>query len=129
MLVKFKNSMKLEFDMTNLGMMKYFLGVEILQNFEGIYISQKKYAKEVLEKFKMEKSNTVKNPIAPGVKLVRDEEGVKVDATMYKQLIGSLMYMTATRLDLMYVVCLLSKFMSTPTKLHLQVAKKVLRYY
>ena len=128
MLVKFKNSMKLEFDMTNLGM-KYFLGVEILQNFEGIYISQKKYAKEVLEKFKMEKSNTVKNPIAPGVKLVRDEEGVKVDATMYKQLIGSLMYMTATRLDLMYVVCLLSKFMSTPTKLHLQVAKKVLRYY
>ena len=63
--------MKLEFDIIDLGMMKYFLGVEILQNFEGIYISQKKYAKEVLEKFKMEKSNSVKNPIAPCVKLMR----------------------------------------------------------
>ena len=49
-------------------------------------------------------------------------------ATMYKQLVGSLMYMTATRPDLMYVVCLLSRFMSTPTELHLQAAKKVLRY-
>jgi len=78
MLVKFKNSMKLEFDMTDLGMMKYFLGVESLQNSEGIYISQKKYAKKVLEKFKMEKSNSVKNPIALGVKLMRDDEGVKV---------------------------------------------------
>ena len=54
-------------------MTKYFLGVEILQNFEGIYISQKKYAKEVLEKFKMERSNSVKNPIDPGVKLMKNE--------------------------------------------------------
>ena len=59
MYVKLKNSMKLEFDMTDLGDMKYFLGVEILQNYEGIYISQKKYAKELLEKFRMEKSNSV----------------------------------------------------------------------
>ena len=56
MFVKFKNSMKPEFEMTELGKMKYFLGVNILQNPEGIYISQRKYAKEVLEKFKMEKS-------------------------------------------------------------------------
>ena len=76
----------------------------------------------------MEKSNSVKNPIVPGVKLMKNEEGVKVDATMYKQLVGSLMYMTATRPDLMYVVCLLSRFMSTPTELHLQAAKRVLRY-
>ena len=67
-------------------------------------------------KFKMEKSNSVKNPIVPGVKLMKNEEGVKVDATMYKQLVGSLMYMTATRPDLMYVVCLLSRFMSIPTE-------------
>jgi len=64
----------------------------------------------------MERSNSVKNPIDPGVKLMKNEEGVKVDATMYKQLVRSLMYMTATRPDLMYVVCLLSRFMSIPTE-------------
>ncbi|TXG57833.1 hypothetical protein EZV62_015662 [Acer yangbiense] len=74
MLVKFKNSIKLEFDMTDSGKMKYFLGVEVLQNSEGIYISQRKYAKEVLERFGMEKSNSVKNPIVPSVRLMKDEE-------------------------------------------------------
>uniref|UniRef100_A0A2N9FY74 Integrase catalytic domain-containing protein n=1 Tax=Fagus sylvatica TaxID=28930 RepID=A0A2N9FY74_FAGSY len=128
MFVKFKNSMKLEFDMTDLGKMKYFLGVEVLQNPEGIYISQRKYAKEVLERFRMENSNSVKNPIVPGVRLMKDEEGAKVNATMYKQLVGSLMYLTATRPDLMYVVSLISRFMASPTELHLQAAKRVLRY-
>uniref|UniRef100_A0A2N9FP23 Integrase catalytic domain-containing protein n=1 Tax=Fagus sylvatica TaxID=28930 RepID=A0A2N9FP23_FAGSY len=128
MFVKFKNSMKLEFDMIDLGKMKYFLGVEVLQNPEGIYISQRKYAKEVLERFRMEKSNSVKNPIVPGVRLMKDEEGAKVNATMYKQLVGSLMYLTATRPDLMYVVSLISRFMASPTELHLQACKRVLRY-
>ena len=59
--------MKLEFDMIDLGKMKYFLGVEVLQNPKGIYISQRKYAKDVLERFRMEKSNSVKNPFVPGV--------------------------------------------------------------
>ncbi|WJZ84648.1 hypothetical protein VitviT2T_004242 [Vitis vinifera] len=128
MFVKFKNSMKLEFDMTNLGKMKYFLGVEVLQNSEGIYISQRKYAKEVLKRFGMEESNSVKNPIVPGDRLTKNEGEVKVDATKYKQLVGSLMYLTATRPDLMYVVCLISRFMASPTEMHLQAAKRVLRY-
>ncbi|KAL4302309.1 hypothetical protein GQ457_10G005790 [Hibiscus cannabinus] len=76
----------------------------------------------------MGKSNNVKNPIVPGMKLMKDKDGTKVDATMYKQLVGSLMYMTVTRPDMMYVVCLLSRFMSNPTELHLQAAKRVLRY-
>ena len=73
MFVNFQNSMKLEFEMTDLGKMKYFLGVEILQNLEGIYISKRKYAKEVLEKFRMEKSNSAKNPTVLGVRLTKDE--------------------------------------------------------
>ena len=102
--------------------------MEVLQNLEGIYISQRKYAKDVLERFRMEKSNSVKNPIVPGVRLMKDEEGSKVNATMYKQLVGSLMYLTATRPDLMYVVSLISRFMASPIELHLQAAKRVLRY-
>lgn len=103
MFVKFKDSMKQEFDMSDLGKMRYFLGVEVLQCSEGIYISQKKFAREVLERFGMERSNFVNNPIVPGVKPTRDEEGVKIDATEYKQMVGSLMYLTVTRPDLMYI--------------------------
>lgn len=76
----------------------------------------------------MERCNFVNNPIVPDVKPTRDEEGVKVDATKYKQMVGSLMYLTVTRLDLMYVVCLASRFMANPTKLHSQIVKRVLRY-
>ena len=128
MFVKFKNSMKLEFDMTDLGKMKYFLGVEVLQNPEGIYISQRKYEKDVLERFRMKKSNSVKNPIVPSVRLMKDEEGSKVNDIMYKQLVGSLMYLTVTRPNLMYVMSLISRFMASPIKLHLQATKRVLRY-
>ncbi|XP_040989961.1 secreted RxLR effector protein 161-like [Juglans microcarpa x Juglans regia] len=76
----------------------------------------------------MEKSNGVKNPIVPGIRLMKDEEGAKVNATMYKQLVGSFMYLTATRPDLMYVVSLISRFMASPIELHLQATKRVLRY-
>ena len=70
----------------------------------------------------------MKNPIVPSFKLSEDGKGARIDATLYKQLIGSLMYITATRPDLMYVVCLLSKYMANPTDLHMQAANRVLRY-
>ena len=81
-----------------------------------------------MEKFRIKKSNSVHNPIVSGVQLIKDEEGAKVDATMYKQLVRSLMYLTVTKPDLTYVVCLISRFMSNPTELHMQAAKRVLRY-
>ena len=101
MFVKFQTSTKLELEMIDVEKVKYFLGVEILQNAEDIYISQRKYAKEFLEKFRMEKSNSVKNPNVSRVILTKDGEGAKVNATMCKQLNRSLMYLTATRPDLM----------------------------
>lgn len=125
---EFKKSMMLEFDMSDLGKMRYFLGVEVLQNDDGIYLSQKKYAGEVLEKFGMSKSNSVENPMVPGFKLSKDENGVKVDATLFKQVVGSLMYLTATRPDLMYGVSLISRFMGNPTEQHWLAAKRILRY-
>ena len=72
MFTKFKNSMKHEFDMTDLGKMRYFLGLEVLQRSDGVFISQKKYALEVLQRFGMDKSNSIHNPIVPGFKLVKD---------------------------------------------------------
>jgi len=89
---------------------------------------QKKYALEVLKRFGMENNNSVHNPIVPGYKLIKDEDGVKVDKTYYKQVVDSLMYLTTTRPDMMFVVSLISRYMENPTKLHLQAAKRVLRY-
>lgn len=76
----------------------------------------------------MGKCNSVENPIVPGSKLTKEGEGKKVDATQFKQVVGSLMYLTATRPDLMYSVCLISKYMANPTEGHLFAAKRVLRY-
>ena len=120
--------MKHEFDMTDLGKMRYFLGLEILQNSRGVFICQKKYALKVLQRFGMDGSNSVQNPIVLGCKLVKDESGVKVDNIYFNQIVGSLMYLTATRPDVMFVVGLISRYMENPTELHLQVAKRVLRY-
>jgi len=83
---------------------------------------------EVLQQFGMDRSNSVHNPIVPGCKLVKDEGGVKADKTHFKQMVGSLMYLTATRPDIIFVVNLISRYMENPTEFHLQVAKRVLRY-
>ncbi|KAF2304474.1 hypothetical protein GH714_031884 [Hevea brasiliensis] len=87
-----------------------------------------KYASEVLQRFGMENYNPVSNPIVPGQKLSRDEGGESVDATQFKQNGGSLMYLTASRPDLMFVVSFISRFMANPTKLHFAAIKRVLRY-
>ncbi|KAJ0809226.1 putative RNA-directed DNA polymerase [Helianthus annuus] len=127
MMQEFKGSMKREFEMTDLGKMRFFLGIEVLQTTRGIHISQRKYAAEILKRFKMEECNSVFCPIVPGCKL-RSDEGKKMDETLFKQIIGSLMYITNTRPDIQYVVSLVSRFMSSPTNVHFEAAKKVLRY-
>jgi hypothetical protein len=76
----------------------------------------------------MDRSNPVHNPIVPGCTLSKDEDRVKVDSTFYKQVVGSLMYLTATRPDMMFAVSLISRYMANPTELHLQAAKRILRY-
>lgn len=124
----FKVSMKQRFDMKDLGKMCYFLGVEVEQSEKGIFLCQKKYATEMLIHFGMEDCNPVNNPMVPGTKLSKDMEGENADATLYKQLIGSLMYLTAIRPDIMFSVCFLSRFMVQPKAAHLVVVKRILRY-
>jgi len=124
----FKHSMMTEFDMTDLGRMSYFLGLEVLQTSDDISISQRKYAQEVLARFNMGQYNAVHNPVVPGFKIMKDEGGVEVDSTIFKRIVGILMYLTATRLDMMYVISLISRFMERPPELHLNAAKRVLRY-
>ena len=77
----FKHSMMKEFEMTDLGRMRYFLGLEVLQRFDGIFVCQKKYAQKVLERFNMAGCNAVFNPIVHGLKLDKDSDGMAVDST------------------------------------------------
>jgi len=124
----FKHSMMKEFNMTDLGRMRYFLGLEVLQRADGIFICQRKYAQEVLEHFNMVGCNAVYNPIVLGFKLVTDSAGMTINNTQYMQMVCSLMYLTSTRLDIMFVVNLLSRYLAHPAELHLQAVKRVLRY-
>ena len=96
MFVEFKKSMMLEFDITDLGKMRYFLGIEVMQRSDDIFINQKKYTQEVLERFSIDKCNPVHNPMVPRFKLTKNGDGVMVDSTFYKKIVGSLMYLTAT---------------------------------
>nr|GEU60672.1 hypothetical protein [Tanacetum cinerariifolium] len=102
MLDEFKSSMKDEFEMTDMGKMRYFLGIEVFQSPVGIHVSQQKYAVEILTRFNMLDCNTVVNPIVPGCKL-KLEEGEPIDETLYKSLVGSLMYITTMRPDIQFV--------------------------
>lgn len=128
MFENFKHSMKNKFAMTDLGKMRYFLGVEVKQMDRGIFICQQKYANDILSRFGMENCNKVCNPIVPGNKLSRDEKGKAVDSTQYMQMIGCLMYLLATRPDLTFSVCLIARYMERPTEIHLAAAKRVIRY-
>ncbi|XP_024030833.1 uncharacterized protein LOC112094380 [Morus notabilis] len=117
-----------EFDMSDLGMMHYFLGIEVKQFATRIFISQTRYVQEILDKFHMTNCNSVSTPTEFGLKLRKNREGKKVDSTLYKQIVGSLMYLTATRPYIMYSVSLISRYMENPTELHLLAAKRIFRF-
>ena len=103
---EFKVVMEKEFEMTDLGLMKYFLGIEVSQLESGMFISQSKYASDLLKRFKMLECKAAATPIALGTKLSKTDQGNSIDQTLYKRLVGSLMYLTTTKLDIMFVgVC------------------------
>jgi hypothetical protein len=127
LMIEFKESMKEKFAMTDLGKMKYFLGIEVTQCEQGIFIQQHKYGLEVLKRFGMEDCNKVCSPIVPGCKLVKNEVGKTTNPTEYKQMIGCLMYMLATRPDMAFSVCLAARYMERPTEMHVAAVKFFLR--
>jgi hypothetical protein len=110
----FKSTMRKEFKMTDLGLMEYFLGIEVTQNDKGIFICQSKYAKDVLKRFRMINSSPISTHVAVGTKLSREQNEMDFDSTVFKKLVGSLMYLTAIRPDIMYGVSMISRFMDTP---------------
>ena len=109
-----KKELHAGFKMTDLGLLHYYLGVEVFQRPHHIFISQSKYAAEVLQRFGMQDCKPVLIPMEQNLKLSNFEGGEKVDSTTYRQLIGSLIYLTNTRPDLSYAVSILSHLMQEP---------------
>ena len=105
---EFKQEMMQVFEMTDLGLMSYFLGIEIKQNEDDVFICKKKYAKEILKKIQMEECKAVSTPMNQKEKLSKEDGVDKVDEGYYRSLIGCLMYLTATRPDILFAVSLLS---------------------
>ena len=124
---EFKKEMTKEFEMIDIGLMSYYLGIEENQEDKGLLITQEGYAKKVLKKFKMDDSNLVGKPMECRIKLSKHEKGNKVDPTLYKSLVGSLRYLTCTRPNILYAVGVVNRYMENPTT-HLKVAKRILRY-
>lgn len=128
LLVKFKHDMMKCFQMTNLGKVNYFIGLEVILNDGEILITQRKYVKDLLKEFNMLNCKPAVSPMNSGEKFILDDGSESIDGKQYRSLVGKLMYVTNTRPDECYVVSVLSRFMNKPSKLHLGDAKRVLRY-
>ncbi|KAJ0522114.1 putative RNA-directed DNA polymerase [Helianthus annuus] len=124
-----KESMEKEFEMTDLGILHYFLGMEVNYNEGNISLSQQKYARTLLKKFNMENCKQISTPMEYGIRLTKeDPEEEDVDQNMYRILMGCLMYLTNTRPDIAFAVSKLSRFMERPKRSHWEAGKRVLRY-
>ncbi|XP_042983357.1 uncharacterized protein LOC122312768, partial [Carya illinoinensis] len=124
----FAKTMQEEFEMSMMGELTFFLGLQIKQAKSGTFINQSKYIKELLKKFGMENAKEIGTPMSPSTKLDKDESGKPVDSKIYRGMIGSLLYLTASRPDIMFSVCLCARFQSSPKESHLIAVKRILRY-
>ncbi|GJX51594.1 retrovirus-related pol polyprotein from transposon TNT 1-94 [Tanacetum coccineum] len=116
------------FEMSMMGELNFFLGLQIKQMEDGIFFNQSKYIKEMLKKFGLEDSKPMKTPMSSDTKLMKDEECESVDSTKYRGMIGSLLYLTASRPDIMFSVCLCVRFQEVPKTSHLEAVKRIFRY-
>nr|GFA39601.1 hypothetical protein [Tanacetum cinerariifolium] len=114
--------------MSSMGELTFFLGLQVKQKEDGIFISQDKYVAEILKKFDFMSVKTASTPIETQKPLTKDEEAADVDVHLYRSMIGSLMYLTASRSDIMYAICACSRFQVTPKTSHLQAVKRIFRH-
>ncbi|GKB93110.1 putative ribonuclease H-like domain-containing protein [Tanacetum coccineum] len=128
MVKDFEELMQKEFKMSSMGELTFFLGLQVKQSNAGIFLSQDKYVKDILNKFDFRTIKPASTPIEAHKSLGKDEEGEDVDVHLYRSMIGCLMYLTASRPDIMFAVCLCARFQVTPKVSHLHAVKRIFRY-
>ncbi|CAM8988876.1 unnamed protein product [Rhodiola kirilowii] len=123
---KFTDLMSSEFEMSMVGELRYFLGLQVAQDEDGTRIHQQKYVREILKKFGMDSAKMCATPMSPNDSLAKDESSLQVDPTLYRGMIGLLL--TASRPDILFSVCLCAKFQADPRETHVKAVKRILRY-
>ncbi|XP_038885821.1 uncharacterized mitochondrial protein AtMg00810-like [Benincasa hispida] len=124
----FKKEMMKVFEMTDLGPMHYFLGMEIQQRQNEMLLCQKKYVREILKMFNMEECKSVNTPMIQKKKLQKNNGEEPTDENVYRSLVGCFMYLTSIRPDIMYIVSVLSRFLHCPSKNNMVAGKRVMKY-
>jgi hypothetical protein len=123
-----KKKLAAEFEMKYLRLMHYFLGLQVWQSPEKIFLNQGKYAVEILKRFDMLECKSMNTPMEIKLKLLVDTSSELVDAMLYRQIIGSLMCLRNTGPDICFAVNTLSQYLVEPRRVHLVAAKHVMRY-
>nr|GEY10880.1 retrovirus-related Pol polyprotein from transposon TNT 1-94 [Tanacetum cinerariifolium] len=122
---EFKKMMHEKFHMSFMGELIFFLGLQVKQKQDRIFISQDRYVVEILKKYVFPEVKNASTPMETQKPLLKDEDGEEVDVHMYRTLIGSLMYLTSSRLDIMFVVCACARYQVNPKVSHLRAMKRI----
>ncbi|GKB72232.1 putative ribonuclease H-like domain-containing protein [Tanacetum coccineum] len=122
---EFEKMMHKKFQMSSMGELTFFLGLQVKQKEDGIFISQDKYVTEILKKFGFTDVKTASTPMETQKPLLKDEDGEEVDVHLYRSMIGSLMYLTSLRLDIMFAVCACARYQVNPKVSHLHDVKRI----
>jgi hypothetical protein len=125
---EFSRIMIQKFEMSMMGELKYFLGFQIKQLQVGTFISQTKYIKDILKKFGMKNAKSIKTPMGTNGHLDLDTGGKSVDQKVYRLMIGYLLYLCASRPDIMLSICMCARFQTNPKEIHLRAMKRIMRY-
>ncbi|GJR03700.1 putative ribonuclease H-like domain-containing protein [Tanacetum coccineum] len=125
---EFEDCMYKRFQMSSMGELTFFLGLQVKQQPDGIFISQDKYVADILKKFDFCSIKTATTPIVSNKPLVKDEDGVDIHVHVYGSMISSMMYLTTSRPDIMFAVCACARFQVTPKASHLNAVKRIFRY-
>ncbi|KAJ9553055.1 LOW QUALITY PROTEIN: hypothetical protein OSB04_017100 [Centaurea solstitialis] len=124
----FESLMQKEFEMSMMGELNFFLGLQVKQSKEGIFITQSKYVNDLLKKYKLHDASPMRTPMAPGLKLHKDLSGQSVECKLYRGMIGSLWHLTASRPNIMFSTCICARYQAYPKESHLNAMKRILRY-
>ncbi|XP_022857366.1 uncharacterized protein LOC111378405 [Olea europaea var. sylvestris] len=125
---EFAECLQREFEMSMVGELSYFLGLQVRQTEDGLFISQSKYAKDLVKRFRLDSKKHTRTPMSTTLKLGRDPSGKSVDPSLYRSMIGSLLYLTATRPDIAFSVGVCARFQADPKESHLSSVRRIIRY-
>jgi hypothetical protein len=125
---RFQEMMESEFQMSMMGELTFFLGIEVKQMKQGTFVHQAKYTKGLMKKFNMAELNPVSTPMSSTASLGPDEDGEAVEQREYRSMIGSLLYLTVTRSDIQFTVGLCTRFQASPRSSHRTAVQQVFRY-